>query len=82
MIHEVTTPQAFEGLDNAGRRVRRPDNTLATVDHASEPLLKMAAQLLTTPKNVPTDSRANYKSVDTFIEEADSRLQSKTLEEK
>ena len=33
MIHEVTSPQAFEGLRTAGRAVRRPDNTLATVDH-------------------------------------------------
>lgn len=33
IIHEVTTPQAFEGLRNAGRKVRRPDNTLATCDH-------------------------------------------------
>jgi len=33
LIHEVTSPQAFEGLRQAGRRVRRPDLTLATVDH-------------------------------------------------
>ncbi|EFW15162.1 3-isopropylmalate dehydratase [Coccidioides posadasii str. Silveira] len=33
LVHEVTSPQAFEGLKNAGRRVRRPDCTLATVDH-------------------------------------------------
>jgi 3-isopropylmalate/(R)-2-methylmalate dehydratase large subunit len=33
LIHEVTSPQAFEGLRLAGRRVRRPDRTLATVDH-------------------------------------------------
>ncbi|KAJ3279228.1 3-isopropylmalate dehydratase, partial [Blyttiomyces sp. JEL0837] len=33
LVHEVTSPQAFEGLRNAGRSVRRPDNTLATVDH-------------------------------------------------
>src|SRR5919108_3115024 len=33
LIHEVTSPQAFEGLRLAGRRVRRPDLTLATVDH-------------------------------------------------
>lgn len=33
LIHEVTTPQAFEGLRNAGRKVRRPDLTLGTVDH-------------------------------------------------
>ena len=33
LIHEVTTPQAFESLRLAGRGVRRPDRTLATADH-------------------------------------------------
>jgi len=33
LIHEVTSPQAFEGLRQAGRPVRRPDLTLATEDH-------------------------------------------------
>ena len=33
LVHEVTSPQAFEGLRLAGRIVRRPDLTLATVDH-------------------------------------------------
>jgi 3-isopropylmalate/(R)-2-methylmalate dehydratase large subunit len=33
LLHEVTSPQAFEGLRLAGRRVRRPDLTLATEDH-------------------------------------------------
>ncbi|KAJ4293445.1 hypothetical protein N0V90_008728 [Kalmusia sp. IMI 367209] len=33
LIHEVTSPQAFEGLDNHGRAVRRPQLTLATSDH-------------------------------------------------
>jgi len=33
LIHEVTSPQAFEGLRLAGRQVRRPDLTLATEDH-------------------------------------------------
>ncbi|WRT66316.1 3-isopropylmalate dehydratase, large subunit [Kwoniella shivajii] len=33
LVHEVTSPQAFEGLRNAGRKVRRPDCTLVTVDH-------------------------------------------------
>src|SRR5271165_5996397 len=32
-IHEVTTPQAFEGLKLAGRKVRRPDATMAVADH-------------------------------------------------
>src|ERR671922_264661 len=33
LIHEVTSPQAFEGLRLAGRRVRRPQLSLATMDH-------------------------------------------------
>jgi 3-isopropylmalate/(R)-2-methylmalate dehydratase large subunit len=33
LVHEVTSPQAFDGLRMAGRRVRRPDRTLATADH-------------------------------------------------
>jgi len=34
LVHEVTSPQAFEGLRMVDRRVRRPDLTFATVDHA------------------------------------------------
>lgn len=33
LVHEVTSPQAFDGLREAGRPVRRPDLTFATVDH-------------------------------------------------
>lgn len=33
LVHEVTSPQAFEGLRLAGRKVRRPDLTFATADH-------------------------------------------------
>jgi len=33
LVHEVTSPQAFDGLRAAGRRVRRPDLTIATADH-------------------------------------------------
>jgi 3-isopropylmalate/(R)-2-methylmalate dehydratase large subunit len=33
LTHEVTTPQAFDGLRAAGRKVRRPDATLAVIDH-------------------------------------------------
>ncbi|PPQ77313.1 hypothetical protein CVT25_010895 [Psilocybe cyanescens] len=64
LVHEVTSPQAFEGLRTAGRPVRRPDCTLATVDH-----------------NVPTASRKNFKSVETFISEPDSRAQCAALED-
>ncbi|KAJ6516095.1 aconitase family-domain-containing protein [Mycena sanguinolenta] len=64
LVHEVTSPQAFEGLRNAGRPVRRPDCTLATVDH-----------------NIPTVSRKNFTSVESFIEEPDSRAQCAALED-
>ena len=33
LVHEVTSPQAFEGLRLSGRHVRRPELTLATEDH-------------------------------------------------
>jgi 3-isopropylmalate/(R)-2-methylmalate dehydratase large subunit len=33
LVHEVTSPQAFEGLRLSGRKVRRPDLTIATMDH-------------------------------------------------
>src|SRR5271170_7496075 len=33
LVHEVTSPQAFEGLRTAGRKVRAPEKTLAVVDH-------------------------------------------------
>ncbi|KAJ7068082.1 aconitase [Mycena amicta] len=64
LVHEVTSPQAFEGLRNAGRPVRRPDCTLATVDH-----------------NIPTVDRKDFKSVDSFIDEPESRAQCAALED-
>ena len=33
LVHEVTSPQAFDGLRAAGRKVRQPERTIATVDH-------------------------------------------------
>src|SRR5438309_7364630 len=33
LVHEVTSPQAYDGLRLAGRRVRRPDLSIATMDH-------------------------------------------------
>ncbi|MEE9216214.1 MAG: 3-isopropylmalate dehydratase large subunit [Anaerolineales bacterium] len=38
LIHEVTSPQAFSGLRAAGRQVRRPDKTFATMDHSTPTL--------------------------------------------
>ena len=46
LVHEVTSPQAFDGLRAAGRRVRRPERTLATVDHNVP---------TTSPRNVISD---------------------------
>ncbi|TPX69128.1 3-isopropylmalate dehydratase [Spizellomyces sp. 'palustris'] len=65
LVHEVTSPQAFEGLRNAGRKVRRGDLTLATVDHNIP----------------TTGNRKNFKSIATFVDEIESRTQCQTLEE-
>src|SRR5215204_6894330 len=46
MVHEVTSPQAFDGLRLAGRSVRRPDKTLATADHNTPTDGTMAARLI------------------------------------
>jgi 3-isopropylmalate/(R)-2-methylmalate dehydratase large subunit len=43
LVHEVTSPQAFTGLRQRGLKVRRPDKTLATMDHS----------IPTTPVGVP-----------------------------
>lgn len=67
LVHEVTSPQAFEGLRTAGRKVRRPDLTLAVPDHnlpttarrdaagARIPIAdpQSAAQLAALEKNAP-----------------------------
>ena len=57
LVHEVTSPQAFDGLRLSGRAVRRPDLTVATEDHnvptinqhlpISEPLSRMQVEKLT-----------------------------------
>ena len=64
LIHEVTSPQAFDGLRLAGRQVRRPDLSLATMDHnvpteegpVTDPLAK--AQLDALSKNCARVRRA------------------------
>ena len=43
LVHEVTSPQAFDGLRAAGRKVRQPKRTVATVDH----------NIPTTPRGTP-----------------------------
>ena len=56
LVHEVTSPQAFEGLRLAGRRVRRPDLTFATVDHA----------IPTVNRNLPFNDRIAAQQVETL----------------
>jgi 3-isopropylmalate/(R)-2-methylmalate dehydratase large subunit len=46
LVHEVTSPQAFDGLRLAGRGVRRPDKTIATADHNVPTDGTMAARLI------------------------------------
>ncbi len=46
LLHEVTSPQAFDGLRLAGRAVRRPELTLATMDHNVPTLLDPSGQLV------------------------------------
>src|ERR1700710_2468932 len=56
LIHEVTSPQAFEGLRLAGRPVRRPDLTLATEDH----------NVPTTGINLPIADEVSRTQIDTL----------------
>jgi 3-isopropylmalate/(R)-2-methylmalate dehydratase large subunit len=60
LIHEVTTPQAFEGLRLAGRRVRRPDLTVATVDH----------NVPTTDRSLPIADPISRRQVDLLLQNA------------
>ncbi len=54
LIHEVTSPQAFDGLRMAARRVRRPDLTFATVDH----------NVPTTDRTIPIQDPISKKQVE------------------
>ena len=54
LIHEVTSPQAFDGLRMASRKVRRPDLTFATVDH----------NIPTTDRSVPIQDPISKKQID------------------
>ena len=58
LIHEVTSPQAFEGLRQAGRTVRRPDLTFGTVDH----------NVPTTDRNLPIADATAAKQVEALRE--------------
>ncbi|REK42352.1 MAG: 3-isopropylmalate dehydratase large subunit [Actinobacteria bacterium] len=58
LIHEVTSPQAFAGLEQSGRSVRRPDLTVATVDHA----------IPTTGRSLGIRDPLSKKQVDALVE--------------
>jgi 3-isopropylmalate/(R)-2-methylmalate dehydratase large subunit len=60
LIHEVTSPQAFEGLRAAGREVRRPDLCVATVDH----------NLPTTDRSLPIVDAIARRQIDVLRENA------------
>src|SRR5512147_282510 len=56
LVHEVTSPQAFEGLRLAGRKVRRPDRTFATMDH----------NVPTTDRSLPIVDPISKKQIETL----------------
>src|SRR5688500_6700058 len=56
LVHEVTSPQAFEGLRLAGRKVRRPDRTVATPDH----------NIPTTDRSLPIADPISRQQVETL----------------
>jgi 3-isopropylmalate/(R)-2-methylmalate dehydratase large subunit len=55
-VHEVTSPQAFEGLRLSGRKVRRPERTLSTVDH----------NVPTTDRSLPIVDPISMQQIDTL----------------
>jgi 3-isopropylmalate dehydratase len=68
LVHEVTSPQAFEGLRTAGRRVRRPDCTLATLDHNIPTISRKSFKSIDTFVAEP-DSRAQCMAVEENVKE-------------
>ena len=56
LIHEVTSPQAFDGLRMAGRPVRRPELTLATEDH-NVPTLDVLAPIADEVSRLQVETR-------------------------
>jgi 3-isopropylmalate/(R)-2-methylmalate dehydratase large subunit len=60
LIHEVTTPQAFESLRMNNRPVRRPDLTIGTIDHA----------IPTINRNAPFNDKIAWKQVETLRQNA------------
>jgi 3-isopropylmalate/(R)-2-methylmalate dehydratase large subunit len=64
LVHEVTSPQAFEGLRMAGRTVRAPDKTIAVPDHNVP-----TTQGRENPDQMPEDSRIQVAALDTNAKE-------------
>ncbi len=64
LVHEVTSPQAFEGLRMAGRKVRAPDKTIAVPDH-NVPTTAGREN----PDQMPEDSRIQVAALDTNARE-------------
>ncbi|PRY87752.1 3-isopropylmalate dehydratase large subunit [Donghicola tyrosinivorans] len=64
LVHEVTSPQAFEGLRMAGRKVRAPEKTIAVPDH-NVPTTEGRED----PSNMPEDSRIQVAALDTNAKE-------------
>jgi 3-isopropylmalate/(R)-2-methylmalate dehydratase large subunit len=60
LVHEVTSPQAFEGLRLSGRKVRAPEKTLAVVDH----------NVPTTDRNVPNPDPESAEQIRTLAQNA------------
>lgn len=56
LVHEVTSPQAFEGLRMAGRKVRKPENTLAVMDH----------NVPTTDRSLPIEEEDSRVQIETL----------------
>ena len=56
LVHEVTSPQAFEGLRLAGRKARRPERTIATADH----------NVPTTDRSLPIVDQISKQQIDTL----------------
>ncbi len=64
LVHEVTSPQAFEGLRMAGRKVRAPEKTIAVPDHNVPTTLGRE-----NPDQMPEDSRIQVAALDTNAKE-------------
>ncbi|KAH3901718.1 probable 3-isopropylmalate dehydratase [Saccharomycodes ludwigii] len=70
LVHEVTSPQAFEGLKNADRKVRRTDCTLATVDHNIPTISRKSFKNIDTFISQP-DSRLQVKTLEQNVKDFD-----------